>query len=113
MRLVQVFGADPGSADVAVGCLVVEGRRRRKAEYAGLGGREIRALVKEGGRERLLEDYRTRLPGATPPLRFGSWIGGDTDGNPNAGPATVAEALDRARRRQMQRRVVQDGRRRR
>jgi phosphoenolpyruvate carboxylase len=48
--------------------------------------------------ERLLAEYRRRLPGAPPPLRFGSWIGGDADGNPNAGPDTVAEALDRARR---------------
>jgi phosphoenolpyruvate carboxylase len=48
--------------------------------------------------ERLLADYRSRLPGAPPPLRFGSWIGGDADGNPNAGPQTVTEALDRARR---------------
>jgi phosphoenolpyruvate carboxylase len=47
--------------------------------------------------ERLLADYRARLPGAPPPLRFGSWIGGDADGNPNAGPETVAEALERAR----------------
>jgi phosphoenolpyruvate carboxylase len=48
--------------------------------------------------ERLLADYRRRLPGARPPLRFGSWIGGDADGNPNAGPDTIAEALGRARR---------------
>ena len=48
--------------------------------------------------ERLLADYRVRLPGAPSPLRFGSWIGGDADGNPNAGPDTVAEALERARR---------------
>ena len=47
--------------------------------------------------ERLLADYRARLPGATPPFRFGTWIGGDADGNPNAGPDTVAEALERAR----------------
>ncbi len=45
----------------------------------------------------LLADFRARLPGAPSPLRFGSWIGGDQDGNPAAGPATVAEALDRAR----------------
>jgi phosphoenolpyruvate carboxylase len=46
---------------------------------------------------RLLADYRARLPGAPAPFRFGSWIGGDQDGNPNAGPDTVEEAVDRAR----------------
>jgi phosphoenolpyruvate carboxylase len=29
----------------------------------------------------------------TPPLRFGSWAGGDMDGNPNVGPATINETL--------------------
>ena len=48
--------------------------------------------------EELLRDWRERLPGAPPPVRFGSWIGGDTDGNPAAGPATIEEALSRARR---------------
>jgi len=48
--------------------------------------------------ERLLADYRRRLPDAPAPIRFGTWIGGDADGNPNAGPETIAEALDRARR---------------
>jgi phosphoenolpyruvate carboxylase len=47
--------------------------------------------------ERLLADYRTHLPDAPPPLRFGTWIGGDADGNPNAGAETVADALERAR----------------
>jgi phosphoenolpyruvate carboxylase len=47
--------------------------------------------------ERLLADYRRNLPAAPPPLRFGTWIGGDADGNPNAGAETIAEALERAR----------------
>jgi len=47
--------------------------------------------------ELLLADYRQLLPGAPAPFRFGTWIGGDLDGNPAAGPETIAEALDRAR----------------
>jgi phosphoenolpyruvate carboxylase len=45
----------------------------------------------------LLGEWRARVPDSPPPLRFGSWIGGDLDGNPNAGPASIAEALARAR----------------
>jgi phosphoenolpyruvate carboxylase len=45
----------------------------------------------------LLADWRERLPEAAPPLVFGSWIGGDMDGNPAAGPASIEEALSRAR----------------
>jgi phosphoenolpyruvate carboxylase len=45
----------------------------------------------------LLKDWRDRVPGSPPPLVFGSWIGGDMDGNPAAGPASIREALDRAR----------------
>jgi phosphoenolpyruvate carboxylase len=47
--------------------------------------------------ERLLADYRRQLPAAPTPLRFGTWIGGDADGNPNAGRETILEALERAR----------------
>ena len=47
--------------------------------------------------ERLLADYRRHRPGAPTPLRFGTWIGGDADGNPNAGAQTIKEALGRAR----------------
>jgi phosphoenolpyruvate carboxylase len=47
--------------------------------------------------EHLLADYRRHLPDAPAPLRFGTWIGGDADGNPNAGADTVREALERAR----------------
>ena len=46
----------------------------------------------------LVRDLRRRVPETTSPLRFGTWIGGDQDGNPAAGPATIGEALDRARR---------------
>jgi phosphoenolpyruvate carboxylase len=40
---------------------------------------------------------RHAIPGVPAPLRFGSWIGGDMDGNPNAGALTVQEAAARAR----------------
>jgi phosphoenolpyruvate carboxylase len=46
----------------------------------------------------LVGDLRRSIPAAGAPLRFGSWIGGDQDGNPNAGPRTIEEALTRARR---------------
>ena len=45
----------------------------------------------------LLASWRERLPDAPPPLVFGSWIGGDMDGNPAAGADSIAEALARAR----------------
>jgi phosphoenolpyruvate carboxylase len=41
----------------------------------------------------LLAVWRDQLPGN--PLRFGTWIGGDLDGNPNAGAETVREAVER------------------
>jgi len=45
----------------------------------------------------LARSLRRSLPDARVPLRFGSWIGGDMDGNPNAGADTVEDALERAR----------------
>jgi len=47
--------------------------------------------------ERLLAEYRLHVPQAPAPLRFGSWIGGDADGNPQTTVATLTEARDRAR----------------
>jgi phosphoenolpyruvate carboxylase len=38
-----------------------------------------------------------RLAADAAPIRFGSWIGGDLDGNPHAGPETIEDALERAR----------------
>jgi phosphoenolpyruvate carboxylase len=45
----------------------------------------------------LLAAVREWLPDAPAPFRFGTWIGGDQDGNPAAGPDTIHEALERAR----------------
>ena len=47
--------------------------------------------------ELLLADYRRLVPGAPAPFRFGTWIGGDLDGNPAAGPETITDALEQAR----------------
>ena len=46
---------------------------------------------------RLVRELRDAIPGAPPPLRLGTWIGGDMDGNPNAGAETIVDALERAR----------------
>jgi phosphoenolpyruvate carboxylase len=45
----------------------------------------------------LLRDLRRRSPVVPPPLRFGTWIGGDRDGNPATSGETIAAALERAR----------------
>jgi phosphoenolpyruvate carboxylase len=47
--------------------------------------------------ESLLAAYRRRVPGAPRPFSFGTWIGGDLDGNPAVGGETILLALDRAR----------------
>jgi phosphoenolpyruvate carboxylase len=47
--------------------------------------------------ESLLADVRRRAPELPLPLRFGTWIGGDADGNPNTSVETLREARRRAR----------------
>ena len=57
-----------------------------------------RVLLDDG--PRVDAALRSLVPGFDPavrPLAFGSWIGGDQDGNPFAGPDTVYEALSQAR----------------
>ena len=39
------------------------------------------------------EDKRTLTPDCPPVLGFGSWVGGDMDGNPNVGAATISATL--------------------
>ena len=45
----------------------------------------------------LAGEWHRNLPDAPPPIAFRSWIGGDQDGNPNAGPDDVTRALARSR----------------
>ena len=56
----------------------------------------------------LVAELRELVGASVSPLSFGTWIGGDLDGNPNTGPETVEHALERARalaRRLLQRDV--------
>ena len=43
----------------------------------------------------LAGEWHRNLPGTPPPIAFRTWIGGDQDGNPNAGPDDVLRALAR------------------
>ena len=86
-------GRDHGALAGRRGALATPARRRRDPP---------RALVLRDDAARRRARRAGRLPraasGSPVPLRFGSWVGGDQDGNPEAGPDTVAEWLERARR---------------
>ncbi len=50
-----------------------------------------------GAGAELARRWHEELPGLPMPLRFGTWIGGDQDGNPNATATELLDALARAR----------------
>ncbi|MDP6976641.1 MAG: phosphoenolpyruvate carboxylase [Acidimicrobiales bacterium] len=50
----------------------------------------------------VLEDLGERLDPESSPIRFGSWVGGDRDGNPNVSPGTTLAVLDLQRRRALE-----------
>lgn len=56
-KALRAFAADHGSADLALGYLILERRRRLKPEFQGGAESDIRQLVSERGRDALMEDY--------------------------------------------------------
>ncbi|MCH6471876.1 phosphoenolpyruvate carboxylase [Sinomonas terrae] len=65
---------------------------RNAVYYLGqiLGGPLPEVLDELSG---LLAEHGAILPSTSSPLRFGSWIGGDRDGNPNVTPEVTREIL--------------------
>jgi ribonuclease Z len=57
-RVLQAFATSHGGAEPTLGYAVAEERRRLRPEHAGRSEREIRDLVRQGGREVLMEAYR-------------------------------------------------------
>ena len=60
-KILRAFAADHGSADVALGYMVLERRRRLRPEHQGQPETDIRRLVAERGRDALMEDYEQIL----------------------------------------------------
>jgi len=57
-RVLKAFATSHGGSDPTLGYAVLEERRRLRREYAGLAEREIQQLVRQGGRDALMEAYR-------------------------------------------------------
>jgi ribonuclease Z len=57
-RVLRAFATSHGGPEPTLGYAVLEERRRLKPEYAGLAQADIRALVRDAGRDALMEAYR-------------------------------------------------------
>ena len=57
-RVLQAFATSHGGSEPTLGYAVLEERRRLRPEYSGLSEHEIRELVRQGGRDALMEGYR-------------------------------------------------------
>ena len=87
-------GRDHGALAGRRGALAAAARGRRDPPRAVV----LRDDAASTSRPTCSRPTASALPDARAPFRFGSWVGGDQDGNPEAGPHTVPEWLDRARR---------------
>lgn len=57
-RVLHAFPSLHGTSDLTLAYRVIESRRRLRAEFAGLSEPEIRGLVRERGRDTLMEEHR-------------------------------------------------------
>jgi ribonuclease Z len=56
--VLQAFATSHGGGEPTLGYAVIEERRRLKPAYAGIAETEIRELVRQRGRDALMEPYR-------------------------------------------------------
>lgn len=57
-RVLQAFSTSHGGSEPTLGYVVLEERRRLKAEFTSLTEAEIRSRVRESGRDELMESFR-------------------------------------------------------